>query len=97
MSDRVELVLPDRMDVASAEQLHVTLEAALEEGNPIELNGEKVVRLDTAGVQLVVSFIAAAEMQHIDVAWKAPSSTLFEVFEFMKLGNAVGLEQVVEV
>ncbi len=97
MSDRAELVLPDRMDIASAEQLHVTMEAAIEQGNPIELNGEKVVRLDTAGVQLLLSFCAEAEKQHIDVEWKSPSSTLFEVFEFMKLGSAVRLEQVVEV
>lgn len=97
MSDSIELVLPDRMDVASAEQVHVSLEGALEQGGPIEINGEQVVRLDTAGVQLMVAFFREAEKQHVEVAWKQVSSTITEVLEFMNVGKAVGLEQGVEV
>lgn len=96
MSDLVELMLPERMDIASADQVHVSLEAALEGGAPIELNGEKVVRLDTAGVQIMISFFSEAENQHIDVAWKKPSSTICEVFSFLNLASAVGLEDAVE-
>ena len=96
MSELTELELPDRMDVASAEQVHVTLEAALEKGLPIELNGEKVSRFDTAGVQLMVSFFAEAAKQHIKVIWKTPSDSIREVSEFLNLNSAIGLEDVVE-
>jgi ABC-type transporter Mla MlaB component len=96
MSYRFAIELPDCMDVASSEQVHVALEAALEQDQPVELDGAKVVRFDTAGVQLLMSFFAEAEKHHLDVAWKETSSMISEVMTFMGLAESVGLEEIAE-
>ena len=96
MSDRLEIELPDRMDIASAEQVHVTLEAALEQDQSVELHGARVVRFDTTCVQLLLSFFNEAQKQHLDVAWKQPSSTITEVMTFLGLADSVGLADAAE-
>lgn len=92
----MEVEFPDRMDIASAEQVHMALEQALEQGQAVELSAAKVVRLDTAGVQLILGFCAEAEKQHLEVTWKEPSDTIVEVMSFMGLAKKVGLEEVAE-
>ncbi len=91
-----EIDLPDRMDIASAEQLHVTLEAALAAGTAISLKGANVSKIDTTGVQLLLGLFREAEKQHLDVAWCEPSETIVNAVDLFNLKNDVGLTRGVE-
>lgn len=91
-----DIDLPDRMDIASAEQLHVALEAALADGAPISLKGANVSKIDTTGVQLLIGLFREADKQHLDVTWCEPSETILNAMELFNLKNDVGLIRGVE-
>lgn len=91
MTESIALALPDRMDIASAEQLHVSLEAALAEGAAITLIGSAVAKIDTAGMQLLLGFFTESIRLHIDVSWSNPSSTIQEAVTFLNLNEQVCL------
>jgi ABC-type transporter Mla MlaB component len=94
VSEAVAVELPERMDIASAETMHMELEQVLEQGCSFELRGAAVQKVDTAGVQLLASFFTEAEKQHLSVSWQAPSEAIVETFSFLKLTAAVGLDQL---
>jgi len=93
VSETIEIRLPDRMDIASAEKTHVSFENVLEQGVGIELMGANVSKLDTAGVQLLTCFFAAARSQHLAIGWSGVSDTILETFTFLNLQQCVGLEE----
>jgi ABC-type transporter Mla MlaB component len=97
MTERVAIDLPDRMDIASAEQLHLTLEAALSDGMPIQLNAARVGKIDTSGVQLLLGLFREASKQHLDVSWNQPSETIQEAINLLNLTAEVGLNETVVV
>lgn len=91
-----EINLPDRMDIASAEQLHMTMEAALAEGSAISLKANSVSKIDTTGVQLLLGLFREADKQHLDVNWCEPSETILDAMELFNLQNEVRLIRCVE-
>jgi ABC-type transporter Mla MlaB component len=93
VSESVAIELPERMDIASAERVHMQLEQALEQGCAIDLIGTAVQKLDTAGVQILTGFFAEAESQHQVVSWQDVSETITETFSFLNLTDAVGLDK----
>ena len=95
VSEAVAVELPERMDIASAESMHMELEQVLQQGNSVELRGAAVQKVDTAGVQLLTSFFAEAENQHLKVSWQETSEAIVETFSFLNLTSAVGLDQPV--
>ena len=48
-------------------------------------------RISEAALQLLVAFHAEASNTHTDISWAEPSSTIHQVFDFMQLGEHVGL------
>jgi anti-anti-sigma regulatory factor len=89
--DVMPIILPERFDIAAVEGVHQQLEDAISQGKSVVLQADAVTRLDTAALQLLVAFHLEAQTNHIDVTWQEPSSTISQVFEFMQLGNHVGL------
>ncbi|MCB1644923.1 MAG: STAS domain-containing protein [Pseudomonadales bacterium] len=90
MSDATFIRLPDRLDITSVEDVHKQLEDALVQGKPVVLEGDEVTRLDTAAMQMLASFRNEAEMNHLEMSWKNPSSTIKEVLNLMQFGPQVG-------
>jgi ABC-type transporter Mla MlaB component len=93
VSETIEIELPDRMDIASAAKMHLNFENVLEQGSGIELKGANVSKLDTAGVQLLTCFFAAAKSQHVVVEWSGVSGTILDTFRFLNLQQLVDLEE----
>lgn len=91
MSDATQINLPERFDIASVEDVHQQMEDALTQGKAVVIEGSAVTRLDTAALQLLVAFHAEAGNTHMEVSWAEPSSTIHQVFDFMQLGEHVGL------
>lgn len=83
--------LSERLDIASAEALHLSLEDALASGQEVKLMGADVVKLDTAGVQVLSAFCEEANKLHLKVDWIKPSDTISQVFTFLGLTEMVGL------
>ena len=90
-AEKCVVELAERLDIAGAEALHLVLEDALAAGHPISLNGSQVVKIDTAGIQVLGAFYEEAKKHHLDVNWVEPSTTVSEVFSFLGLGKSVGL------
>lgn len=93
MSESVSIELPERLDIASAERIHMQLEQVLEQGCAIDLIGTAVQKIDTAGVQILTGFFAEAMNQHLVVNWQDVSDSITETFSFLNLTAAVGLDQ----
>ena len=94
MTDTVEefvVQLGEKLDIAKAEELHHDLEDALASNQTIRLDGDQVVKMDTAGVQVLSAFCEEAKKLHLEVGWKDPSDTLFQIFGFLGLTESVGL------
>ena len=84
--------LCERLDISSAEALHLSLEDALASGQEIKLMGADVVKLDTAGIQVLSAFCEEADKLHLKVDWVEPSGTISQIFTFLGLTEKVGLD-----
>jgi len=84
--------LSERLDISHAESLHLTLEDALASGQVIELMGADVVKLDTAGIQVLSAFYEEASKLHLKVNWIEPSDTITQILIFLGLTEKLGLE-----
>jgi anti-anti-sigma regulatory factor len=92
MTDICVVELPERLDITCVEALHLELEGALTSGKSVQLHGNHVARMDSAGIQLVKAFSDEAAKHHQDVVWDEPSDTILEVLGLLNLGPALGLD-----
>ena len=83
--------LSEKLDIAGAEALHLSLEDALASGQAISLQGAAVYKVDTAGVQVISAFCEEAGKLHLDVEWLDPSETITQVFNFLGLSKNISL------
>ncbi|MDM8562185.1 STAS domain-containing protein [Candidatus Marithioploca araucensis] len=74
------LTLPQLMDFK--EQLHQY------HGSRVQLNGEKVERIDTAALQLLLAFINSPD---VTVGWIEPSKELCKAASLLGLNSHLGL------
>lgn len=62
MSDKTTITLPAQLDLAHVESLNERLDQALvKEVSIFELNANKIERVDSAGIQLLLSFIVVVK------------------------------------
>ena len=87
MTESSVFELPERMDIAAAEAVHLEMDNILAAGQPVTVDGNKVVKIDTSGVQLLYAFKSFAEMHHLELSWQAPSECLSEAFSFLGMGD----------
>ena len=78
--------------LSEVETLQAALRATLEGREPVILEGEGVVYVDTAGLQLLVAFVQAARIAEITVTWGPVAPDLRGALEVSGLTEAVGLE-----
>lgn len=75
------------VDISKAESLMETLKKTADKGGPIEIDVSKVSRIDTAGLQLLLSFQNTLNNeQHGKVAVTNPSE------EFVQCAKLIGLD-----
>ncbi|MBV1877510.1 MAG: STAS domain-containing protein [Pseudomonadales bacterium] len=83
--------LPERLDIACVETLHLEMEDAFSSGQSLRLQGARVTKLDTAGLQILEAFFEEARKHHQQVEWLEPSNTIMEVAGFLQLKSQIGL------
>ena len=92
MSQKCSFSCGRSLDIPQAEKLQKRLLAALEKNCDIELTGESVERVDTAGLQLLLAFQKAVNQQGSKITWKLPSEILIN--SARKLGIAEELRLI---
>jgi len=62
MSDKTTLTLPEQLDITQVDSIKDRMNVTLEkDASKVEVKADKVERLDSAGIQLLLSFKAAVE------------------------------------
>ncbi|MCP4413604.1 MAG: STAS domain-containing protein [Gammaproteobacteria bacterium] len=84
MSDKATFTLPEQLDIAQVESVKDRMDKTLEkEVSKIEVKAEKVERMDSAGMQLLLSFRATIIESDREMILLKPSEGLLAVAELL--------------
>jgi len=79
------------LDVASAASLKGELSKILRRKPPFDLDGSAVEKIDAAGLQVLLSFLAESRNRDSDFQWIAASESLKSASRLSGLGADLGL------
>lgn len=93
MASKFDFTLPEQLTIAAVAALYEELEAliARQDCDEVVLNASGVKRADTAGVQLLLSFVIAVREGHFSLSWNKPSKILMEAAAVLGLQRALGI------
>lgn len=97
VGDRTEIRLTGRFVVGDMADAHRCLSAALDRRRPIVLDGAAVSGIDTAGLQLLAVFCAAARARGLGARWLQASTPLRENAAMLGLSELLALEDTADV
>lgn len=80
-------------DISSVIDMHEELKNMF--GNEkVIFDGEGVERIDTASLQLILSFVQEAKINNIDVVWRSPSEAISNSARLLGMQDALQLNKV---
>ena len=82
----------ESLDVSLLEDYRALLQQALEQGQPIVLDANKLERIDGAALQLLHAFVKKADASGIDLRWQSPSEALRKAADLLGLRSALRLD-----
>ena len=85
---------PDSLTIAAVADFQGELKTALETQNEIILNGSDVDAADTAGLQLVCTFVMDASAHNINIHWAGASKILRDAAEQISVSEIMHLDTV---
>ena len=91
-SSTTYLELAATINVPQIQALYKPLAKALARNLAIVLAADKVKRIDTAGLQVLIAFYRDAQKRGLDFRWEAPSPALCEAVKLLSLEKTIGLE-----
>lgn len=91
-SELAHIVLPDTLDITQVGELHANLLMTLGQGE-IYLVANEVVRVDTAGLQLLVTLLRETQRRRIKLVLASPSQELLDAA--IRLGLKEILDSVI--
>ena len=84
MSKKSTLSLPERLDISEAVSLKERMDKALDKDSTVlDVKADKVERVDSAGVQLLLSFRAAAIEAGKEVSLSNPTDEFLAAVELL--------------
>lgn len=92
MAEGHDIVLPVEVDRASVAALRAPFERA-PGGTSITLDGSRIERVETAGVQLLCALVLAAEGRGVVVVWTAVPELLVVYVGLLGIGDVIQLER----
>lgn len=81
----------EQFDISAVADLYAVLSDALDRGQPVVLDGSRVGRIDTAGVQMLTAFIREAQGKGIRVDWQGTTEVLCEAAQRLGLAQQLAL------
>ncbi len=88
---RDDIALPSVLDRVSIVGLRARIERALD-GESIALDGSRIERVETLGVQLLCALVLAAEGRGVAVVWLEVPLTLISYVNLLGIGDVMRLE-----
>jgi len=76
MANKTQFSCGAALDIMHLENLKPRIEKAVEKKLPIVFIADKVERMDTSGLQLLLSAVKTIEQQGMTVSWQNPSDAL---------------------
>lgn len=92
MAESTSFSCGDALDISHAAALHSRLERALQKANIIELKADSVEKIDTAGLQLILSIKKELENSGGSIVWKKPSEKLLSAAKLLGLYQQLGFD-----
>lgn len=89
--NRTEVGVAERLLIDDTAAAYRCLDQALARGRPILLDAVDLMRIDTAGVQLLAIFCLTVRQRGLGPQWRGISSTLREVVDQLGLPAVLGL------
>lgn len=89
--DRVIIKLNKHLDIASIQELFLILKKALDTQQPILLQANEITRIDTACLQMLLSFYLACQEKKMTVEWESPSSIFIEIAKILNMNQLLKL------
>ena len=90
MAGKSSFSLGKNVDITAVAGVHERMLKALEKATTVELKADAVERIDSAGLQLILSFKQELQQSGGTLTWKRPSDKLRDVADL--LGMADDLE-----
>ena len=81
------------VDISKVSEMYQRLNEALEQEGPVSLHAGAIERIDTAALQMFVSFFQEVKKRHRDVSWKAPTEVLLRSAKFLGMSQILLLEE----
>ena len=91
MADKTTFSCGEALDISHAAALYARFEKSLQKSSIIELKAETIQKVDTAGLQLIVSIKKEVETLGGNIIWKKPSQQLLSAAQALGLSSALGL------
>lgn len=88
MSGEVNIRCGEVLDISAVADLYQQLNHALEQEGVVNLQADSIERIDTAGLQVFVSFIQEMKRRDRVLHWQDPSEAL------MRSANYLGLKKI---
>lgn len=97
MSQQTVFEIPERLTIAQSQQVYDQLNALLESDDVdgVVLDASEVVKVDAAGLQLLLCFYRTAAKFHKPIAWRSPSEEFIESAHILGLDEELALVQTV--
>ena len=89
---RLEVSLAETLDISTVRNLHADLKAALDNGDPVSLNGSAVARVDTAALQVLAAMFIDADGQQRKYELRSPSEALVHSAALLGIDEYIGLK-----
>ncbi len=83
------------LDINHAAKLYERLGKSLEKSTTIEIKADKVIKADTAGLQLLVTLAKEVAVADGKLIWKSPSSALLMAAKQLGVSDHLGLSKQV--
>lgn len=90
MPDHI-LALPENLTVGELDELRSKMLEALSSSSSITIDACGVENVDTAGVQLLVAFREAANVQHQQISWQQCTDALSDAATALGFDGLVGV------
>lgn len=92
MAKKTTITLGDALDIAHASKLKERLRSCLAKNLPVQITADKVEKVDSAGLQLMCSFIKQVETMGNTVTWHKTSDPIYTIAALLGLTGNLKLE-----
>jgi anti-anti-sigma regulatory factor len=86
-------MLPEELTIQHLEQLEASLNKLVREDEPVMLDGSSVVKVDTAGIQLLCALQKSLQLTNKKIGWSGVSEALFVVASTLGTKDYLGIQR----